>query len=490
MGKKIGDLYYSIGGDTKDLQASLGKSKDLLSGLKGTMTGVGAAFNGIGAQLGLVAGATATAFKYTKQAIDSVVDPTMNLALQVRDLARASGMGAEETSKLIQVFDDLNVDVSVLDMALRKMSQEGITFSVEKMAEMSDAYLKLAPGAERNKYLLDAFGRSGLDMARAMDAGGEAIKKMASEMDDSLILTQDNVDAAREYEIQLDELDDAVLGIKVSIGNQLIPVLTQAAKLFTDTSDAMVAAKDAADKANNPMAALAYEVDKLNTSAGYAMTGIDDMTASWATNYQESLKVIPVIQETTSSIISADSAMQSYSKTLLYNLAAQDLDSEAALQLAYSMGLVDTSTVYATEKLGNYQDMLDAGQISVDQYRALVNGLANELDRITDRTANISINYDYNGYSPTGEVSATPRAAGGPTMDTPFQWKEYGRMEQYMKPGENGGFVQNAQQMVEAMRAAGIAGGGAGIQIANVNIYSPSSRAFDTSIRQIELLSQ
>ena len=164
MGKKIGDLYFSIGGDTKGLDASLGKSKEAVKGFKDQAVG---SMTDMYSKVMLAE----KAFGYMQASVKSVIDPTVNLALQVRDLGRASGMGAEETSKLIQVFDDLNVDVSVLDMALRKMSQEGITFSVDKMAEMSDAYLKLAPGAERNKYLLDAFGRSGLDMARAMDAG-------------------------------------------------------------------------------------------------------------------------------------------------------------------------------------------------------------------------------------------------------------------------------------------------------------------------------
>jgi hypothetical protein len=58
------------------------------------------------------------------------------------------------------------------------------------------------------------------------------------------------------------------------------------------------------------------------------------------------------------------------------------LSEEAALQLAYSMGLVDEKTVYATEKINTYQQMLNDGLITVETYNSLVATLGSEMDKI------------------------------------------------------------------------------------------------------------
>ncbi|MCZ2459163.1 MAG: hypothetical protein LC128_06015, partial [Chitinophagales bacterium] len=59
----------------------------------------------------------------------------------------------------------------------------------------------------------------------------------------------------------------------------------------------------------------------------------------------------------------AEAAMRTYTEALLFKIASEGLSEEAALQLAYSMGLVDEKTVYATEKVNIYRQMLEDGSI-------------------------------------------------------------------------------------------------------------------------------
>lgn len=172
--------------------------------------------------------------QFSKEAIDS----TVKYANSVRNLQLASGQTAEEASRMIQVFDDFKINVDNLSMAFRKMTSEGLTPNIETIAQLADEYVALQSPLEKNKLLMDKFGRSGLEMAEMMSKGGGAIREMGAAVDESLILTQEGVDAAREYEIALDSWNDAVQGLKVSIGTGLLPVLSDTINWINASTEA------------------------------------------------------------------------------------------------------------------------------------------------------------------------------------------------------------------------------------------------------------
>ena len=69
-------------------------------------------------------------------------------------------------------------------------------------------------------------------MARLMEQGGDAIRDMGAAVDDSLVMTEDGIEAAQDYALALDTLNDSVEGAKIAIGKRLVPVLTDAAQAF------------------------------------------------------------------------------------------------------------------------------------------------------------------------------------------------------------------------------------------------------------------
>ena len=141
-------------------------------------------------------------------AVQKVVEESINVyvkyADQVRQLSRLNGTTAEETSRLIQVMDDHKVSVEALTMATRKLSQQGLSLTIDSLAKMSDKYKTLGSASEKTKFLLDKFGRSGLQFAETMEQGGEAIRDQSSAISQNLILTQKMLVAARDYEIAQD----------------------------------------------------------------------------------------------------------------------------------------------------------------------------------------------------------------------------------------------------------------------------------------------
>ena len=144
---------------------------------------------------------------------------------QVYNLMLRTGGTADETSRLIQVIDDTGIAYSTLETAMKFAVKNGIEPNIESLAQLSDEYLALNPGVERGQFLLDKFGRSGMDMTRAMDLGGDALRRMGEEMKGGLILTEQNIEASEEYRKNVDKLKDSWGGFVTTIGNKVIPAL-------------------------------------------------------------------------------------------------------------------------------------------------------------------------------------------------------------------------------------------------------------------------
>jgi hypothetical protein len=158
---------------------------------------------------------------------NETIGKTVEYAATVRQMSLISGASTEETSRMIQMTDDLGVEIGALEVAMRAASTRGIVLTTESLAKQSDEYLKLAPGIERNTYLTDLYGARGLEMAKVLAKGSKEIIAMSNAVADNMVMTQESIDQAREYEIALDNLNDSITGVKYNLGNGLIPAVTK-----------------------------------------------------------------------------------------------------------------------------------------------------------------------------------------------------------------------------------------------------------------------
>lgn len=169
--------------------------------------------------------------------IENMARETINLGMtyarQVEDMARLSGASVEDASRIIQVADDMRLsyeDVSnALKMYAKTQADAGVAaqMSIDELARLSDQYLSLAPGVDRANFLLDNFGKSGLEMGKLMEQGGEGIRSMAEAVDESLIMDQEAIDQQRELEVAFDDLNDAMFGVKLQFAGLLAPYLVE-----------------------------------------------------------------------------------------------------------------------------------------------------------------------------------------------------------------------------------------------------------------------
>ena len=199
-------------------------------------------------------------------------------------------------------------------------------------------------------------------------------------------------------------------------------------------------------------------------------------------------------QEVADATNNADAAMRSYSESLLFKIASEGLSSEAAYDLAVSMGLVDKNTVAATKQTNYYQELLASGIIDQAQYNLLIRELGWDIENLPEgKTLEIDDNVDdvmekldkieerrlkalpvkleldtsaVDAYRPPikmGTVNYTAAshiayAVGGAVQGgEPYTWQEYGYRGELFVPSADG-FIMSRADAERALSKA-LAGG-------------------------------
>lgn len=170
---------------------------------------------------------------------DETAEKYVNNAVAVGNMARNLGTTTEEASRLKEVADDLGIGMDTLTTSFKLAQKDGFQPTVAGLADMADEYNKLAPGVERTQFLLDRFGKSGEDMGKLLEKGGESIRNMAGAVDESLIVTQQGYEEARRYQIAMDDLKDSWDGLTYKAAPPLIDAATKVLNSMTDSARAM-----------------------------------------------------------------------------------------------------------------------------------------------------------------------------------------------------------------------------------------------------------
>lgn len=452
---KSGTGGKAAAAELKELKSGVGELSSGLLGVNLASVGVIGVITAVGAEMNVA----------TKE--------TVAYASEVRDLSRISGASVEETSRLIQTADDLKVEYSTLEQAAKALAKNGIALTTEELAKASDEYLAIEDAGGRAEYATTKFGKAGLELTKVLEVGGDALKQMAAEQSSSLILSQKQVDAARKLEIAQDALDDSFQGIKYTVGNAVIPVITDFLTLVTDTifmsdklsiqllksttnyedySKAVVGATQEEIKQNEIIQVLGVLFPQLtlgiaaNAVAQNALTeqqyklknGMYDIQDEGTRMADAMRNAAAATQELNTASTAASVLMQNYTTQLLYNQAAAGLDADAALTLAYSMGLVDEKTAFAIGRLSDLAQQLKDKKISVDDYTRAVAALNREMNGITDRSATIRITtvntnvtrneqrYGGEGYASGGSFTIPPGYENHTWPVGPNKWAESG----------------------------------------------------------------
>lgn len=409
MGSEIASLYAKLGLDSSQFQKGLTDSKTKLSGFGGKLGEVTKGLTGFSLGSLTAAGAVVGVINQVRKAVDETVAYNSS----IKDTARLLGMSTEETSRLVQAADDLFLSEDKLKTAMQAASRQGIDVSITGLKKLSDKYLALNPGVERAQFLMQSFGRSGADMYKLMEVGAAGIDKAMAAVENSLVVTDKSIKATDEYKRNLDKLADAWMGVKIAVGNGVIPVLN--AFLSTEKDAMQIELQNIETQRAAIEQAIGRNIAVEENRAKLILLGESENAIREA--------IAATTEETNRSsgaYLTAAESLQKYSAQLLYNAAIQGLDEKSALQLAYSMGLVDTATVTALTKQAEFKQMLDDGSISLTTYQNLVTGTANAIASMQSKNITVTVdtyeNYhgSNNGSGNGGRgITQTPHASGG-----------------------------------------------------------------------------
>lgn len=217
----------------------------LLGTLSPLITGVGA----FGAAIGVAA-------LMAKTSIDNFT----RFADEVRNLSYLSGGSARDVSVLVSGLSDLGVESTTVEMGLSQMSaaiergspalnklgvsvrdangnlKSGLTLFYDTI----DALGKMKNEVERNAIARELFSRQWIQMIDVIKMGSAAVKQFGEENAAAgQIVTEQGLQAARDYQLAVKNLGNAWEGFTVQVGSRIVPGLTAILNAITPVTKSL-----------------------------------------------------------------------------------------------------------------------------------------------------------------------------------------------------------------------------------------------------------
>lgn len=485
MGQSVLEIIISTakrGQGGKQAAAEIKSIKEAVGELSSSLAGVN-----LGALT--VTGAVAALGGFIKSSVTDWSD----YAEQVGKAADASGISAEQMSRLMQAADDARVPVENLERAMGIALKNGFQPSIENLAELSDRILKISDPTERAAELSRIFGKSWEDIVPFLMQGGDAIRQSTAAIADNLVVTDAMVQKNREYIKAMDDLSDAWTGAKNEVGRILVPALVEVLNVMNNSNAALeengtiwdnvlaalptggliyrklIADQYAQEQATRAQGLALLELQSAADVGASAIEMFADRAADSAANINSTL---------TPSIDQVRVSFRELTAEMIFNQASQGLSAEGALELARAMGLVNETTLYAQASIRQLADQFASGKITEQEYIARLSTIRNIIDGIQPKSVEVRVDTYYtNHYDETGR-NTNPRAVDYQDILNRINSRAGGVRDFVVPPGyPNDSYlmrVSSGERVTvenDRMRAEGGASG-QGVVIQNVHIYN------------------
>jgi hypothetical protein len=244
----ISSLIVLVQAKTEQFQAGMAKAEATTAS---TTSGI-SKFGGVASLA--IAGAGLAAVKFAETSVQAF----QSVAGDTRMLEKQLGITAEQASVLRAQAEALGVPVDKLSIGFGLfakhlvagddvLKQYGIDVvktadgSIDFQAilgQLSTKFNEMGPGVERTAASMNLFGRSGKSLLPLLSSNSDELARLAkSAKDAGLIMSEDDVQAARALGIAQRQLGESVKGLEVNIGRALVPSLTELADSLTKTMD-------------------------------------------------------------------------------------------------------------------------------------------------------------------------------------------------------------------------------------------------------------
>lgn len=229
--------------ELKSLQAQASKSREALQSISDKSSQVAQKTKGVSAAAGgLIAGLGATAYK-SAQAAD-----------EINTLAKQTGLSTEQIQKYQYAAELIDVDLDTITKSHAKLTKNMATAAKgtgdaaeafkslgvsvtntdgslrnnkEVFNETIDALGRVENETQRDAYAMAIFGKSAQDLNPLILGGSQALDQLGTEAENAgLILSQDTLDSANQFNDAIDTLKAKTGGSFAKIGAELATLLT------------------------------------------------------------------------------------------------------------------------------------------------------------------------------------------------------------------------------------------------------------------------
>ncbi|MFA5753717.1 MAG: hypothetical protein WC910_11665, partial [Bacteroidales bacterium] len=229
------------------------------------------------------------AFDALKLAYEGTVGKVLDIAGEVEELVRVSGDAPENMSALRLEAEKADVPFDDLYKAMENLNKNGVPPTLENLGKIAEEYGKLEDPIERARYLTEQFGEYGDDIAPMLEDIADGVTAVA---DSPLIFTEEELQAVKDHEEAVSSLKLAWEGFVITIGQSVIPTLTEVFNQVSDSStisilreqlnDVAQAARDAGKITKEEYNAIMLEAYDRSKTTGEAIdflgSTIDDLS--------------------------------------------------------------------------------------------------------------------------------------------------------------------------------------------------------------------
>ncbi len=204
----------------------------LESGTRSAATSISNEFKEWGRDIKSFYGVGKTVFNGLKTIYKSTVSPAIEYVDTVTQIATALGVSTEAASRYLAVMRQQNIDQSSMTTGMRYALDNGFNPTIQNLAVLSDKYLALQPGLERDKLLFDTFGKTGLEWSKVLVMGADNIRTAYAGVSDSLIVDAAAKESVDAYKQSVDKLATSWGALTTGVGLKVIPDLTKVVDLL------------------------------------------------------------------------------------------------------------------------------------------------------------------------------------------------------------------------------------------------------------------
>jgi vacuolar-type H+-ATPase subunit F/Vma7 len=241
------------------------------------------------------------------------VQAFQDTALAAGKFSDATGLAVDEASRFIEVAGDIGIEAGTVETALGKMNKT-LGGSPELFAELGVEIAKTGTGAtdvngtflnvvdrlnaikdpaERARVASQLLGKGWQGMAELIGQGSTALKASLAGVADAQVIDPDELKKAREFRERMDDLNDRLQAVKMTVGESLVPALSDAAETIGTVTDALQAASSAAEdltgtdlagwakKLTSPVDVATSAMDSFTDAIGSNVSATDGISYAW-----------------------------------------------------------------------------------------------------------------------------------------------------------------------------------------------------------------